>query len=290
MFKLLKHCRSISGGFDLTKCCWQSPSTWQLMITQVWKHRKQSQSSNGLFFPIHHTAQMLLPEISTSLEPSKVPTVEKGWGVLTRLLKKWKGLGSVDQVTEEVKSVGECWPGYWRSEKGWRVLTMLLKKWKGLGSVDQVTEEVKRVGECWPGYWRSEKGWGVLTRLLKKWKGLGSVNQVTEEVKRVGECWPGYWRSEKGWGVLTRLLKKWKGLGSVDQVTEEVKRVGECWPGYWRSEKVACTKFKLRQEEDRCWHKAVKVMEIMYQNEACVTHPPVILAVCSKIYIINYLQ
>jgi len=56
--------------------------------TKVWKHRKQSQTKNGLFFPIQHTAQILLPEISTSLEPSKMPIVEKGWGVMTRLLKK----------------------------------------------------------------------------------------------------------------------------------------------------------------------------------------------------------
>jgi hypothetical protein len=37
---------------------------------------------------IINTAQTLLPEISTSLEPSKMPTVEKGWGEMTRLLKK----------------------------------------------------------------------------------------------------------------------------------------------------------------------------------------------------------
>jgi hypothetical protein len=37
---------------------------------------------------ITNTAQTLLPEISTSLEPSKIPTVEKGWGEINRLLKK----------------------------------------------------------------------------------------------------------------------------------------------------------------------------------------------------------
>jgi len=42
----------------------------------------------GLFFSIHHTAQVLLPQISTSLEPSEFPSMRKGLGVMKRLLKK----------------------------------------------------------------------------------------------------------------------------------------------------------------------------------------------------------
>jgi hypothetical protein len=41
----------------------------------------------GLFFPTHHTAQILLPQISTSLKPSKMPSVGKSLGLIKRLLK-----------------------------------------------------------------------------------------------------------------------------------------------------------------------------------------------------------
>ena len=35
------------------------------------KHRKQSQNSDGLFFPTHHTAKILLHQMFTSLERSR---------------------------------------------------------------------------------------------------------------------------------------------------------------------------------------------------------------------------
>jgi hypothetical protein len=57
--------------------------------TQVSKHRKQSENSDGLLFPTNPTAQILLPQISTSMEPSKMTSVGKGLGAMTRLLKKW---------------------------------------------------------------------------------------------------------------------------------------------------------------------------------------------------------
>jgi hypothetical protein len=41
-----------------------------------------------LFFPTRSTAQILLPQISTSLEPSKMSSMGKGLGVMVRLLKK----------------------------------------------------------------------------------------------------------------------------------------------------------------------------------------------------------
>jgi hypothetical protein len=53
--------------------------------TQVWKYRKQSQNSDGQFFFTHHSAQILLPQISTTLDPS----VER--------------LGGDDKGLEEVK-------------------------------------------------------------------------------------------------------------------------------------------------------------------------------------------
>jgi len=40
--------------------------------------------------PIHHSVQMLLPVISTSLEPSKMPSMGKHLEVMKRLLKKWR--------------------------------------------------------------------------------------------------------------------------------------------------------------------------------------------------------
>jgi hypothetical protein len=58
-----------------------------------------------------NTAQILLPEISTSLEPSKMPTVEKGWGEMTRLLKKCKVAVSkkFKLVKEEEDVLVSCW-------------------------------------------------------------------------------------------------------------------------------------------------------------------------------------
>jgi hypothetical protein len=43
---------------------------------------------DGLFFPTHPTAQITHPQISTTFDPSKIPNVEKGLGVITRLLKE----------------------------------------------------------------------------------------------------------------------------------------------------------------------------------------------------------
>jgi hypothetical protein len=59
--------------------------------TQVWKHRKHSQISDGLFFPTHHAAQILLPKISISFGALK-----------DAILGKW--FGSDDDVIEEVAS------------------------------------------------------------------------------------------------------------------------------------------------------------------------------------------
>jgi hypothetical protein len=56
--------------------------------TKVSKQRKQSQSLDGLFLPTHHTAQILLSQISTSLKPSTIPSVGKCLEVMTRLLTK----------------------------------------------------------------------------------------------------------------------------------------------------------------------------------------------------------
>lgn len=83
-------CRSHSGEIDLTKMLLKSSfDTTTHVSTQDRKHRKQSHKSEGLFFRTLHTAPILLPQISTSLEPSKLLCVEKVLGVLMRFLKKW---------------------------------------------------------------------------------------------------------------------------------------------------------------------------------------------------------
>jgi hypothetical protein len=86
-FKLLKVCRRVSGNFGLTKKLLKySFNTTKHDHTQVLKHRKLSQNSDGLFFPTHHTAKILLPLNFISLEPTKMPSVRKGLGMMTRLL------------------------------------------------------------------------------------------------------------------------------------------------------------------------------------------------------------
>ena len=47
-------------------------------------------NSNGHFFHTHNTAHILPPHIPTSWEPSKMPSVGKGFGVMTTLLKRWR--------------------------------------------------------------------------------------------------------------------------------------------------------------------------------------------------------
>lgn len=47
-------------------------------------------NSNGQFFHAYHTAHILPPHIPTSWEPSKMPSVGKALGAMTRLLKKWR--------------------------------------------------------------------------------------------------------------------------------------------------------------------------------------------------------
>jgi len=43
----------------------------------------------GCSSPTQHTAQILLPQITTSLELSKMPSARKGLDMVMRLLKKW---------------------------------------------------------------------------------------------------------------------------------------------------------------------------------------------------------
>jgi len=70
------------------KWCWNPLSTRQPTTTHKFESRKQSQNSDELFFPTHHTAQILLPQNYTSLEPVKMSSVGRGVVVMTWLLKK----------------------------------------------------------------------------------------------------------------------------------------------------------------------------------------------------------
>lgn len=90
--------------------------------THAWKQRKQSHTSNGLFLPSDHRPQILLPEISTSLEPSKTPTCGKG-------------LGSDDKVTEEVKK----W--LWIQNSNWykKRIDALVSRWHKTVELMEIT-------------------------------------------------------------------------------------------------------------------------------------------------------
>jgi hypothetical protein len=56
----------------------------------VWKQKKHSQNYDRLFFPIHHTAQILLPHISTSLESSKDAICGKRFGSDNNIIEEVK--------------------------------------------------------------------------------------------------------------------------------------------------------------------------------------------------------
>jgi hypothetical protein len=86
--KLLKPSRSISGEFNLTKILLKlSFNVTMHNHTQVGKYRKQSQKWDGIFFLTLLTAEILLPQISPSVEPSEMPFKVRGLGMM-RLLKK----------------------------------------------------------------------------------------------------------------------------------------------------------------------------------------------------------
>jgi hypothetical protein len=61
------------------------------------------------FFPTHHTAQIVLPQISISLEPSKMPCVGKGLGVITSSLKKWLQVQISVCYKKGVDALVSCW-------------------------------------------------------------------------------------------------------------------------------------------------------------------------------------
>jgi hypothetical protein len=88
---LLKSGRSVSGNFVLKKCSWNPPSIRQRTTNLKPENTGNQHNSKGRFFATYHTAQILPSLISTSLEPSKLSSVEK---------------------------VCERWQGYWRSGCG----------------------------------------------------------------------------------------------------------------------------------------------------------------------------
>ena len=76
---------SVLGEFSLAEMLLKSSfNTTVHDHMQAWKHWKQLRNSDGLFFTTHLTTQILLPQISTSLEPSKMPSMGKGLGVMMR--------------------------------------------------------------------------------------------------------------------------------------------------------------------------------------------------------------
>jgi hypothetical protein len=77
-FRPLKPCRSVSREFELENVAGIFSTTTH-EHTRALEYRKQPKNPHGLFFPSHHTAQTLLHQISTSLEPSKMPFMIKVW-------------------------------------------------------------------------------------------------------------------------------------------------------------------------------------------------------------------
>lgn len=87
-----KLCRSFVGDFDLAHCCCNHPSAGQRTTTHARPKTREwfkKKTSDGLFFPTHLAAQILLPQTSTSLEPPKLSSVGKVSRAVTRLLKVW---------------------------------------------------------------------------------------------------------------------------------------------------------------------------------------------------------
>jgi hypothetical protein len=52
---------------------------------------------------------MLLPKISTSLEPSKMPPTLKHLGVMKRLLKKWLQVQNSNSYKKGTDALGSHW-------------------------------------------------------------------------------------------------------------------------------------------------------------------------------------
>jgi len=60
----------------------------EIFLKNKYENAGSNHKTDGRFFATHHTAQILHLQISASLEPSKILTVAKVLGVMTRLLKK----------------------------------------------------------------------------------------------------------------------------------------------------------------------------------------------------------
>jgi hypothetical protein len=81
--KLLKPSRRISGEFNHTKMLLKL----SFNVTMHDHIRKQLQKWDGIFLLTLCTAEILLPHISTCVEPLEMPFKARGLGVMRRLLK-----------------------------------------------------------------------------------------------------------------------------------------------------------------------------------------------------------
>jgi hypothetical protein len=69
-----KLCRIFVGDFDLPQCCCNPPPAGQGTTTHTAENTeitKKKKTCDGLFFPTHLAAHILLSQISTSLESPK---------------------------------------------------------------------------------------------------------------------------------------------------------------------------------------------------------------------------
>jgi len=65
----------------------------------------------GLSFFSHHTAQILLLQMSTSLQPSKMPSVGKRLREMTKLLKTWLRVQNSNWHKKEIDAPVSRWSG-----------------------------------------------------------------------------------------------------------------------------------------------------------------------------------
>lgn len=82
---LQKHFRRVSSHKNVAEIL-QQDSAW----SHTFENTKAITELGWTVSPTHHSAQMLLPTISTSLEPSKMSSMGKSLEVMKRLLKKWQ--------------------------------------------------------------------------------------------------------------------------------------------------------------------------------------------------------
>jgi len=91
------------------KYCWKSPSTRRRRPTQFLKIQGAIKKSDILFSPTHHACHIFLPQVSASLEPSKMPFLGKCFEGMTKLLKKWLQIRNSKRHKKSIDALVSRW-------------------------------------------------------------------------------------------------------------------------------------------------------------------------------------